>query len=119
MNMSMGKYSGPLAALLEHWLNGGDHGQEEATNMGEGTILYRDPGPLTWDDAKVLRDEFACTDEDLDLLSIALTAADSAVLMWDSHGFLDAWTNNPQQTQMTISGIRSYNAELAEAEAGE
>lgn len=91
MDTRYGKYQGPLAALLERWQLDDNTPDEDTSNEGDGLALWKGLQVLSWEEAKYLRDEFECTELELDELAQAMLTARALAGAWDDHGFLYGW----------------------------
>lgn len=113
MDLSHGKYDGPLAALAESWLMAGDQGTSSVTNEvdGSGMILYKlqPPTHLSWHEARELMAEHDAEVEDLDQLDGLLLNAGGVYYAWDGQGFQAAHTLSVDEAERTDAAIIEAN----------
>jgi hypothetical protein len=113
MDLSHGKYDGPLAALAEYWLMAGDQGTSSHTNEvdGSGEILYKlePPTHLSWHEARQLMADHDAEVEDLDQLDALLLNAGGVFYAWDSQGFQAAHTLSSAEAERTDAALIERN----------
>jgi hypothetical protein len=119
MDTHYGKYQNAESALSERWCLDGDRGEDSwsDSDLGEGVELFAGPFSLSWDDAKYLRAEFDCSDEELDALDHTLGMAQGLAHSWDSQGFIYAETLDTQADLAEArKRIEALNAEYADSD---